>query len=43
MSGFFAFGGYEAYIWAAYGISALALVAMTALVWCAYWRAKRQV
>ena len=41
MSGFFAMGGYAAFIWPAYAISALALVAM---VWqsLAAWRAARK-
>jgi heme exporter protein D len=41
MSGFFAMGGYGAFIWPAYAISALALAAM---VWqcLAAWRAARR-
>ena len=41
MSGFFAMGGYAAFIWPAYAISAASLVAM---VWqcLAAWRAARK-
>lgn len=41
MTGFFAMGGYAAFIWPAYGISAVALVGM---IWqcIAAWRAARR-
>jgi len=41
MSGFFAMGGYAAFIWPAYGISALAVLGM---IWqsIAAWRAARK-
>jgi heme exporter protein D len=41
MTGFFAMGGYAAFIWPAYGITALALVAM---IWqsIAAWRAAKR-
>jgi len=41
MTSFFAMGGYGAFIWPAYGISALALMAM---IWrcLAAWRAARK-
>jgi heme exporter protein D len=41
MSGFFAMGGYAAFIWPAYGVSALALVAMIWQSWAA-WRAAQK-
>jgi heme exporter protein D len=41
MSNFFAMGGYAAFIWPAYGVSALALVAMVWQSWSA-WRAARK-
>jgi heme exporter protein D len=41
MSGFFAMGGYAAFIWPAYGVSALALVAMVWQSWSA-WRAAQK-
>jgi heme exporter protein D len=41
MTGFFAMGGYAAFIWPAYGISA---VALTGMIWqcIAAWRAARK-
>ena len=41
MTGFFAMGGYAAFIWPAYGISAVALVGM---IWqcIAAWRTARR-
>ena len=41
MNNFFAMGGYAAFIWSAYGVSVLALVAM---VWqsVAAWRAAKK-
>ena len=41
MSNFFAMGGYAAFIWPAYGVSALALAAMVWQSWSA-WRAARK-
>ena len=41
MSSFFAMGGYAAFIWPAYGVSAVALVAMIWQSWSA-WRIARK-
>ena len=41
MSSFFAMGGYAAFIWPAYGVSAVALVAMIWQSWSA-WRTARK-
>jgi heme exporter protein D len=43
MSDFFAMGGYAAFVWPAYGVSALGLGSATALVWLAYRRAAKRV
>jgi heme exporter protein D len=43
MSTFFAMGGYAAYVWPAYGISALSLLAATWLTLRAHRRAKAQL
>ncbi len=40
MDGLFSFGSYAAYIWFAYGASALGLGGLTFLIWRAYARAK---
>jgi heme exporter protein D len=41
MSEFFAMGGYAAYVWPAYGISAAALLALGVMSWRAMVRAER--
>jgi heme exporter protein D len=41
MNTFFAMGGYASFIWPAYGVSALALVAMVWQSWSA-WRAAQK-
>ena len=43
MSAFLAMGGYGAYIWPAYGVTALLLGAAIATTWRAYARAKAQL
>ena len=43
MSAFLAMGGYAAFVWPAYGVSALGLGLMIALTWRAYARAKAQL
>lgn len=43
MSEFFAMGGYAAYVWPAYALSAVALIALTVVSWRAMTRAERQV
>ncbi len=43
MSGFWAMGGYAAYVWPAYGISAAALGAAAWLTWRAYARARARL
>jgi heme exporter protein CcmD len=40
MTQFFAMGGYAAYVWSAYGVTALGLGAAVALSLRAYFRAK---
>lgn len=40
MSGFLVMGGYGAYIWPAYGVSALLLGAAVVLTWRAWRKAK---
>jgi heme exporter protein D len=40
MSPFLAMGGYAAYVWPAYGVTALGLIAAVAWVWTGYARAK---
>lgn len=40
MDGLFSFGSYAAYIWFAYGASALGLGGLTFVIWRAYARAK---
>ena len=43
MSGFFAMGGYAAFVWPAYGVSALALVGMVWQCWAAWRAAKKRL
>lgn len=43
MSEFFAMGGYAAYVWPAYGISAIALITLAVISWRAMIRAERMV
>lgn len=43
MSGFFAMGGYAAFVWPAYAVSAVGLGAAAILVWLAYKRAAARV
>ena len=43
MNGFFAMGGYAAFVWPAYGVSALLLGGAVALTWRAYARARAQL
>jgi heme exporter protein D len=43
MSGFWAMGGYAAYVWPAYGISVVGLAAATLLTVRAYLRAQAQL
>ena len=43
MSGFFAMGGYAAFIWPAYGVSALALIAAAWQCWAAWRAAKKRL
>ena len=43
MSEFFAMGGYAAYVWPAYVLSAIALTTLAVVSWRAMTRAERQV
>ena len=43
MSGFLAMGGYAAFVWPAYGVTALLLGIAVALTWRAYARARAQL
>lgn len=43
MSGFLAMGGYAAYVWSAYGATALLLGGAIAATWRAYARARAQL
>jgi heme exporter protein D len=43
MSGFFAMGGYGAFIWPAYGISAFTLLGMIWQCWAAWRAAKKRL
>jgi heme exporter protein D len=43
MSGFWAMGGYAAYVWPAYGISAAALAIAAWLTWRAWRRAVARI
>jgi heme exporter protein D len=43
MSAFFAMGGYAAFVWPAYGVSVLGLVAMVWQSWAAWRTAKRKL
>ena len=43
MTGFFAMGGYGAFIWPAYGISLLGLLAMAWQSWAAWRAAKKRL
>ena len=43
MNGFLAMGGYAAFIWPAYGISAFALAAMVWQSWAAWRAAKKRL
>jgi heme exporter protein D len=43
MNSFFAMGGYAAFIWPAYGISALALIATIWQSWAAWRTAKKKL
>lgn len=43
MSAFFAMGGYAAFIWPAYGVSALGLLAMAWQSWAAWRAAKKKL
>ncbi len=43
MSGFFAMGGYAAFVWPAYGVSALALFGMVWQCWAAWRAAKKRL
>ena len=43
MSNFFAMGGYAAFIWPAYGVSAMALVAMIWQSWSAWRSAQKKL
>ncbi len=43
MSAFFAMGGYAAFIWPAYGISAVALLATVWQSWTAWRAAKKKL
>ena len=43
MSAFFAMGGYADFIWPAYGVSALALLAMVWQSWAAWRAAKKKL
>ena len=43
MSAFFHMGGYAAYVWPAYGVSALALIAATLITVHSYRKAKARL
>jgi heme exporter protein CcmD len=43
MNGFLAMGGYGVFIWPAYGVSALALIAMVWQSWAAWRAAKKRL
>ncbi len=43
MSGFLAMGGYAAYVWPAYAVTAILLVGAAVATWRAYGRAKRRL
>ena len=43
MSNFFAMGGYGAFIWPAYGVSVLGLLAMVCQSWAAWRAAKKRL
>lgn len=43
MSGFFAMGGYAAFVWPAYAISLFVLAAMAVATFRAYGRARKQI
>ena len=43
MAAFFAMGGYAAFVWPAYGVSVVGIVAAVALTFRAYSRAKARV
>jgi heme exporter protein D len=43
MSGFFAMGGYAAFVWPAYAISIVVLAAMAIATLRSYGRAKKQI
>ena len=43
MTGFFAMGGYGVFIWPAYGVSALALIAIVWQSWAAWRAAKKKL
>lgn len=43
MSTFWAMGGYAAFVWPAYGVSLIALVALSVVSWRAMRRAERLV
>jgi heme exporter protein D len=43
MSAFFAMGKYAAYVWPAYGVSAIGLIIAVALTLSAYSRAKKKL
>jgi len=43
MSGFFVMGGYAAFVWPAYGVSALGIIAAVVLCWRGYANAKARL
>ncbi len=43
MAHFFAMGGYAAFVWPAYGVSAIGITGMIALTWRDYRRAKSRL
>ena len=43
MNSFFAMGGYAAFVWPAYGVSALALVGVVYQSWAAWRAAKKRL